>query len=161
MSEITTQSANDQSNLDFHKGMVARMETAFHSYGDYTRNCVGTYSNAFRTDVKNAIDPVIEKYKRSGNGNGTTANTNSVVSSLERLLLYLVGGQTRGGKVPRGNTEYLMDAANFLMMEFNRPQVSRAKFKASGYEESPGVAGTPEGEAQVAAFQTYGNKQGD
>jgi hypothetical protein len=161
MSEITLKSTNDQSNLDFHLGMVARMETAFHSYGDYTKNYVGTYSNTFRTDVKNAIDPIIEKYKRSGNGNGTTANTNSVVSALERLLLYLVGGRTRGGEVKRGNTEYLMDAANFLMIEYNRPQVPRAKFKASGFDESPGVAGSPEGEAAVAAFQTYGNKQGD
>ena len=39
----------------------------------------------------------------------------------------LLGGQTRGGEVPRGNTEYLMDSANFLMMEFNRPQLSTSQ----------------------------------
>ena len=161
MSEVTLTSGNDQSNLDFHKGMVARMEAAFYSYGDYRTNCMGRYSKRFLTDIKAAVEPIIEEYKRSGKNHGTTANSNVVVSSLERLLLYLVGGQTRGGEVRAGNTEYLMDAANFLMMEFNQPQIAKAKFVAGDYMDSPGVCGTPEREAEVAAGEVYHGKSGD
>lgn len=42
-----------------------------------------------------------------------------------------------------GNTEYLCDAANYLMFEFMYPQVPGAYFKATDSRESAGVAGTP------------------
>lgn len=37
-----------------------------------------------------------------------------------------------------GNTEYLIDAANFAMIEFLRPSVKDAYFKATDSDESPG-----------------------
>jgi hypothetical protein len=37
-----------------------------------------------------------------------------------------------------GNTEFLMDAANFLMIEFMFPQHPKAHFKATDSHESPG-----------------------
>lgn len=37
-----------------------------------------------------------------------------------------------------GNTEWLMDAANYLMMEFMFPQHKDAHFKATDSDESPG-----------------------
>jgi hypothetical protein len=160
MSEITLSTTTDQSNLEFHKGMVARMETAFHSYGDYKVNYKGRYNKKFLKDVRSAIEPLIEEYKRKG-GKSTTANGNAIVFALERLLLYLVGGQTRGGDVEAGNVEYLMDAGNGLMIEFTLPQVPKAKFEPGGFEASPGFVGSAEGEAQAAAGYTYGNRQGD
>lgn len=42
-----------------------------------------------------------------------------------------------------GNTEYLCDAANYLMFEFMYPQIPNAFFKATDSGESVGVAGTP------------------
>ena len=37
-----------------------------------------------------------------------------------------------------GNTEWLMDAANYCMIEFTHPQHPNAHFMATGSEESPG-----------------------
>lgn len=42
-----------------------------------------------------------------------------------------------------GNTEYLCDAANYLMFEFMYPQRDGAYFRATDSGESAGVAGTP------------------
>ena len=42
-----------------------------------------------------------------------------------------------------GNTEYLCDAANYLMFEFMYPQHENAHFKATGSDKSAGVSGTP------------------
>lgn len=42
-----------------------------------------------------------------------------------------------------GNTEYLVDAANYLMFEFMYPQKRGAYFKATDSGGSAGVAGTP------------------
>lgn len=44
-----------------------------------------------------------------------------------------------------GNTEYLCDAANYLMFEFMYPQVPGAYFKATDSNDSAGVAGKPIG----------------
>lgn len=40
-----------------------------------------------------------------------------------------------------GNTEWLVDAANFAMIEFMYPQHPRAHFRATDSGESPGLAG--------------------
>lgn len=40
-----------------------------------------------------------------------------------------------------GNTEYLCDAANYLMFEFMYPQQKGAFFKATGSDESAGISG--------------------
>lgn len=42
-----------------------------------------------------------------------------------------------------GNTEYLCDAANYLMFEFMYPQIPGTYFRATDSGESAGVAGTP------------------
>jgi hypothetical protein len=41
-----------------------------------------------------------------------------------------------------GNTEYLMDAANFMMIEFMAPKHANAHFKAEDSGTSPGRVGT-------------------
>lgn len=41
-----------------------------------------------------------------------------------------------------GNTEYLLDAANYLMFEFMYPQQEGAYFKATNSDESAGIIGT-------------------
>lgn len=44
-----------------------------------------------------------------------------------------------------GNTEYLCDAANYLMFEFMYPQKKGAYFKPTDSNESAGTVGTPMG----------------
>jgi hypothetical protein len=41
-----------------------------------------------------------------------------------------------------GNTEWLVDAANFLMFEFMYPKHRKAHFRATEGGESPGIKGT-------------------
>ena len=43
------------------------------------------------------------------------------------------------------NTEYLCDAANYLMFEFMHPQIPGAYFKATDSRESAGTVGEPIG----------------
>lgn len=45
-----------------------------------------------------------------------------------------------------GNTEYLLDAANYLMFEFMYPQREGAFFKATDSSESAGTVGEPIGD---------------
>ena len=47
-----------------------------------------------------------------------------------------------------GNTEYLVDAANYCMFEFMFPQVPGAHFRATDDSESAGVVGITETEMQ-------------
>ena len=46
---------------------------------------------------------------------------NALDSARKRLDLYRYGGQVKGGTVTAGNTEYLVDRANFLMIEEMAP----------------------------------------
>lgn len=63
----------------------------------------------------------------------------SAVDSLKaRLKLYLEGGMVKGENILPGNTEYLMDVANFAMIEFLRPSVAQASFVATDSSGSPG-----------------------
>jgi hypothetical protein len=41
-----------------------------------------------------------------------------------------------------GNTEWLIDVANFAMMEFKVPRHPKAHYRATGSEESPGYVTT-------------------
>lgn len=47
-----------------------------------------------------------------------------------------------------GNTEYLVDAANYLMWEFTYPQVPGAYFKATDSDKSAGIVGISEKEME-------------
>lgn len=42
-----------------------------------------------------------------------------------------------------GNTEYLVDGANYLMFEFMYPQHPKAHFRATRSDESAGIVGLP------------------
>ena len=47
-----------------------------------------------------------------------------------------------------GNTEYLTDAANYLMLEFMYPQHENAHYKRTGTEDSAGLVGLSVKEAE-------------
>ena len=61
-----------------------------------------------------------------------------------------------GKYLETGNTEYLCDAANYLMFEFMYPQKEGAYFKATDSSESAGVDGTPMSEiAKDKKFERF------
>lgn len=53
------------------------------------------------------------------------------------------------------NTEYLLDAANYLMFEFMYPSIPDARFKPTDSEESAGIVGMSAKEIQD--FKNYCN----
>jgi hypothetical protein len=66
------------------------------------------------------------------------AKVDAVESLRARLELYLNGGTIKDKKIRPGNTEYLMDVANFAMIEFMYPKHPKAYFKATDSSGSPG-----------------------
>lgn len=54
-----------------------------------------------------------------------------------------------------GNTEYLCDAANYLMFEFMYPQHPNSHFRATDSNESAGVVGITETEMEELKKQDY------
>lgn len=85
--------------------------------------------------------PVAEAYPKK---------VDALESLRARLELYLNGGTIKGKYVKPGNTEYLMDAANFAMIEFMHPKHPKAYFKATDSSGSPGRVWN-DGEATEAA----------
>jgi uncharacterized protein YjgD (DUF1641 family) len=65
-------------------------------------------------------------------------NTDEIKSLKDRLKLY----------EETGNTEWLVDVANFAMIEFTYPQHPKAHFRATDSDESPGVHGLTWAEIQ-------------
>ena len=61
---------------------------------------------------------------------------NAIASLQDRLRLYANGNPSKG--IPPGNIEYLMDAANFAMIEFMCPAHPDAHFEATDDSGSPG-----------------------
>jgi len=140
----SVKTVTNQIALDFIYRMAARMEFSFHRYGDFRRNYRGQYSSEFLTDVSQSLNDLVSKWK----GKGTSANGNAIMFCLERLLWYVGGARTKAGLVEPGNTEYLIDAANGLMIEYDSPQVPGAHFKSTDESMSPGFSGLSELEAR-------------
>jgi hypothetical protein len=60
----------------------------------------------------------------------------AIGSLMMRLRWYANGNKEKG--IAPGNTEYLMDAANFAMIEFMLPRHPQAHFKGTDDDGSPG-----------------------
>lgn len=106
---------NDQYSDEFDKGRRARMEMSFFVYGD----------------LRDAYPHKVS----------------AINSLLLRLDAYLGENKLRdmilslpavAHKRKPGNTEYLMDAANFCMIEWMLPSHPEAHFKATDEDGSPG-----------------------
>jgi hypothetical protein len=72
--------------------------------------------------------PVAENYGKS--------RVDAIASLKKRLAKYEA----------TGNTEWLVDVANFAMIEFMYPQHRKAHFRPTDSTESPGLEGVPKGE---------------
>lgn len=88
------------------------------------------WSNDFILGMKNRM--VVSHYKygwvSDTYGNGLAS---AIESLKKRVELY---EQT-------GNTEWLMDAANFAMIEYMYPQHPNKHFRSTDSDESPGLVG--------------------
>lgn len=109
----------DQHSVEFHQGMVSRMEQGFYKYGP------------------------IKSDKFDG-----------AKSAILRIEKYL----------ETGNTEWLMDGANYLMMEFIYPKHPEAHYRPTESGESPGYidpSGIRRTTSPQGAQNTFHRHEGD
>lgn len=87
------------------------------------------FSEAFVTKMKNAIEMSHYKYGWMSQTYPELAQAYKCIQ--ERLELYL----------KTHNTEYLVDVANFAMIEFMHPSFTDSKYQPTDSDKSPGLAG--------------------
>ena len=88
------------------------------------------FSEEFIQLMKNRI--LTSHNKTATTGNTSPALPDALPSQHQRLALYRESG----------NTEHLVDVANFAMIEFMRPRHPQAHFKGTDSDQSPGLVGT-------------------
>lgn len=86
------------------------------------------FSEEFVTKMKNAIEMSYYKY---GNASKTYPELAQARKSIRQRLAFYERTH---------NTEYLVDVANFAMLEFMFPSYSDAKFNPTDSDQSPGLA---------------------
>ena len=87
------------------------------------------FSEAFVRKMKNAIEMSYYKYGFSSKTYPVLAQAHKCIH--ERLSLY----------EKTHNKEYLVDIANFAMLEFMHPAFEDAKYNPQDSDKSPGLAG--------------------
>lgn len=95
------------------------------------------YSARFDELRKHRVELSHEKYG-SVRKNYRQGNINALASMQKCVEKYRA----------TGNTEYICDAANYLMFEFMFPQVPGAYFRATDSSESAGIVGISEKEME-------------
>lgn len=88
------------------------------------------YSDRFDELRKNRVHTSMYKY-----GSAEINFGHKLVNALESVEMCVSKYKSTG------NTEYLCDAANYLMFEFMYPQIEGAYFRATGSSESAGISG--------------------
>ena len=102
------------------------------------------YSEKFDELRKNRVAVSYHKYGSAKN-NFSTGNVNALESMQLCVEKYK---QTH-------NTEYLCDAANYIMFEFMFPQLEGAYFKATDSKDSAGIVGISEKEMEEYKERDY------
>lgn len=92
------------------------------------------YSFKFLQGMVNAMGASFFKY--GAVADAYPSKVNALDSLLTRLTLYREGGIVKGKKVAPGNRDYLIDIANFAMIEYMAP--SREQYSANDDYTSPG-----------------------
>lgn len=88
------------------------------------------YSEKFDEMRKNRVEVSFHKYGSAKRNFGE-----HLTSAMGNLQLCLDKYEKTS------NTEYLLDAANYLMFEFMYPEKEGAYFRATGSDESAGITG--------------------
>ena len=131
-----------ESSHDFLQGMVNRVDLSYAKYGAARKNYTGEYSRDFLKDLQSTLTKFLQRWDGKVS-QSTTAGGNAILFTFKRLLAY-----ANGFKGPAGNTEYLIDSANGLMIEFMTPQIAGARFEPTDSSGSPGFAGLSTVEAE-------------
>lgn len=125
----------NESSVEFLQGMINRMDLSYAKYGRYRVNHTGELKLGY---IKDLTRTLMDFLARWDNQQASSASSNAVSSIILRLIKYL----------HTGNTEWLMDVANFAMIEFECPQVGGSHFRATDSRESPGLVGISEKEME-------------
>lgn len=88
------------------------------------------YSDRFDQLRKNRVEVSYYKYGPA-RANFATGNVQALPTMEKCIEKYNA----------TGNTEYLLDAANYLMFEFMFPQHEKAHFKSTDSKDSAGIVG--------------------
>ena len=80
------------------------------------------------------------KYGPIGDRGDEMRGLDDMLSLRYRLCMYDGEGPRPEKPVNTGNTENLLDAANFALLEYLFPRHPKAKFRAQSSNESPGLA---------------------
>lgn len=129
-------SETTEHSISFLQGMIDRMDMSSMKYGPYQQNAKGEYTEEFMKDFVDTFGGFVARWG-SKVTSSTSACTNILMFGVIRMLAYV-----KGYKGPRGNREFLMDAANALMMEYDCPQVPGAYFQATDGKGSPETRGS-------------------
>jgi hypothetical protein len=100
-------------------------------------------SDAFHSGMRNRM--LISFHKYGPVADAYPHKVDAIASLMQRLRIYANGDQAKG--IPAGNTEYLIDAANFAMIEFMHPRHPEAHFKGTDDDGSPGRISSDTGRA--------------
>jgi len=111
-----------QYDEQFWEGMKARMEMSFFKYGD------------LREAYPHKVDAIGSMLVRLIRYLGPELFEFKVKAALTAMPV--VEDQPHRRKT--GNTEYLIDAANFAMIEFMVPRLKGAHFESTDSDQSPG-----------------------
>lgn len=102
------------------------------------------YSDRFDELRKNRVEVSFHKYGPAKK-NFKTGNVHALRTMEKCIEAYNC----------TGNTEYLVDAANYLMFEFMYPQHQKAHFRATDSSESAGIVGLSVGEMETFLAGDY------
>lgn len=92
---------------------------------------------------------LVQGFMKYGPAKKESAFTDAIANARKRIAKY----------EETGNTEWLVDAANFVMFEFASPAHPNAHFRATSTEESPGIVLSNGRTAKdAAAYHDYVNK---
>lgn len=86
--------------------------------------------------IKGMEERMVMSYHKYGAIAEGAPKMDSMANVLARLRMYTVGDPAKG--IKPGNTEYLMDAANFAMIEYMYPKHPDAHFASGDDDASPG-----------------------
>lgn len=108
----------------FIQGMIDRMHVSFFKYGKV--------ADAYPTPV-NAIESLFGRLLKYSGKDGVQKAVAAAIDKFER-------GAMIGAPGGDGNTEWMMDVANFAMIEYMRPRHPKAHFQGTDASASPGRA---------------------
>ncbi len=100
------------------------------SFGILETECNEDFFRAMRDRM------VVSWYKYGPVREAYPHKVDAIASLRDRLRLYLLGDKEKD--IKPGNTEYLVDIANFAMIEFMLPRHRNAHFEGTDDSGSPG-----------------------